>query len=98
MIGKLQVISPSSAVSNIAASVSGANHSALSQITARIDDAVTGPQHINDEQDLNLHGNHVGDLTEDAIALTCWIIVEAEHRLRYKILDVLEEIGENFEG
>lgn len=50
------------------------------------------------EQDLNAHGFHAGNLTEDTIALTCWIVVETEHRLRYKLLDLLEEIGESAEG
>ncbi|KAL2163567.1 hypothetical protein VTH06DRAFT_5625 [Thermothelomyces fergusii] len=41
-------------------------------------------------RDLNLQGTHAGDLTEEAIALTCWIAVEAEHRLRYVIFDFIE--------
>ncbi|KAL2186134.1 hypothetical protein L209DRAFT_688301 [Thermothelomyces heterothallicus CBS 203.75] len=44
---------------------------------------------------LNLQGSHSGDLTEEAIAFTCWIAVEAEHRLRYKIFDLIEEVLEN---
>jgi len=47
-------------------------------------------------RDLNLGGSHSTDLTEEAIAFTCWIAIEAEHRLRYKILDLLEEIAEYF--
>ncbi|KAK4103927.1 hypothetical protein N658DRAFT_513972 [Parathielavia hyrcaniae] len=47
---------------------------------------------------LNLEGPHSGDLTGEAIALTCWIVVEGEHRLRYKILDLLEEIAETVGG
>ena len=49
-------------------------------------------------ENLNLGGSHAGDLTEEAIAFTCWIAVEAEHRLRYKIFDLLEEVGENVGG
>jgi hypothetical protein len=97
LIGKLQVNSPSAATSNIATPLSGTDYSALSTITGRIDDAITGTQKM-DEQDLNLDGTHDGNLTVDAIALTCWIVVEAEHRLRYKILDFLEEIGESAGG
>ncbi|KAJ3537271.1 hypothetical protein NM208_g6381 [Fusarium decemcellulare] len=41
---------------------------------------------------LNLTGPHSGNLTEESIVFTCWMAVEAEHRLRYKILDLLEEI------
>ncbi|KAL2194052.1 hypothetical protein P885DRAFT_80580 [Corynascus similis CBS 632.67] len=47
---------------------------------------------------LNLQGSHSGDLTEEAIAFTCWIAVEAEHRLRYKIFDLIEEVLENMGG
>ena len=46
-------------------------------------------------RDLNLQGAHSGDITEEAIAFTCWIAVEAEHRLRYKVFDLIEEIAEN---
>lgn len=49
-------------------------------------------------KNLNLDGPHSGDLVEEAIVLTCWIALEAEHRLRYKILDLLEEIGESLGG
>jgi hypothetical protein len=47
-------------------------------------------------KDLNLQGLHSGEITEEAIAFTCWIATEAEHRLRYKILDLIEEIAEQF--
>jgi len=47
-------------------------------------------------KDLKLEGSHSGELTEEVIAFTCWIVVEAEHRLRYKILDLIEEIAEEF--
>ncbi|KAK7402699.1 hypothetical protein QQX98_011563 [Neonectria punicea] len=43
---------------------------------------------------MNAGGTHSGNLTEEAIVLTCWIAVEAEHRLRHKIFDLLEEIAE----
>ncbi|KAJ6063542.1 hypothetical protein N7499_012222 [Penicillium canescens] len=66
-------------------------------LKGRIDDAFSRTPEI-DEQDLNLHGTHAGNLTADAIALTCWIVVEAEHRLRYKVLDLFEEIGESAGG
>ncbi|KPM36924.1 hypothetical protein AK830_g9645 [Neonectria ditissima] len=49
-----------------------------------------------DSKNLNLGGSHSGDLTEEAIVLTCWIAIEAEHRLRHKIFDLLEEIAEEF--
>jgi hypothetical protein len=94
LIGKLQVRGPSED-SDVAAPLSEAGHPALSNIQGQIDDAFSGMPKI-DEQDLNLHGTHAGNLTVDAIALTCWIVVEAEHRLRYKVLDLLEEIAENF--
>lgn len=50
------------------------------------------------DKDLNLSGSHSGDLMEEALVLTCWIALEGEHRLRYKILDLIEEIGESFGG
>ncbi|KXX75489.1 hypothetical protein MMYC01_208119 [Madurella mycetomatis] len=49
-------------------------------------------------RDLNLQGPHSGDITEEATAFTCWITVEAEHRLRYKIFDIIEEIAEGLGG
>lgn len=60
------------------------------------DHGPAGPETKNDKttKNLNLGGPHSGDLTEEAIAFTCWVAVEAEHRLRYKIIDLLEEIGE----
>ncbi|KAJ6060181.1 hypothetical protein N7444_002035 [Penicillium canescens] len=96
LIGKLQMSSPS-ATSNVAAPLSKTGHLTLSNIQGRIDDAFSRTPEI-DEQDLNLHGTHAGNLTADAIALSCWIVVEAEHRLRYKVLDLFEEIGESAGG
>ncbi|KAK2739196.1 hypothetical protein FQN57_006639 [Myotisia sp. PD_48] len=49
-------------------------------------------------KNLNLDGPHSSDLLEDAMVFSCWIVVEAEHRLRYKIFDLLEEAGENAGG
>ncbi|RDW93649.1 uncharacterized protein DSM5745_00971 [Aspergillus mulundensis] len=72
------------------------NHSP--SFMTRVDAASTKPSDVKDERDLNSHGLHLGNLTEDAIAFTCWIVVEAEHRLRCKIPDFLEEAAENMEG
>jgi len=47
---------------------------------------------------LNLDGAHSGNLLEEAIVFTCWIAVEGEHRLRWKILDLLEEVAESVGG
>ncbi|KAK5659480.1 hypothetical protein OQA88_681 [Cercophora sp. LCS_1] len=47
-------------------------------------------------KDLNLQGPHSGNIVKESIAFTCWIAVEAEHRLRYKILDLIEEVAESF--
>jgi hypothetical protein len=49
-------------------------------------------------KNVNLDGPHTGDLLEETIVLTCWSAVEAEHRLRYKLLDLLQEIGETIGG
>ncbi|KAF7554372.1 hypothetical protein G7Z17_g2974 [Cylindrodendrum hubeiense] len=49
-----------------------------------------------ESQNLNIGGSHSGNVTEDAIGLTGWIAMEAEHRLRHKIIDLLEEIAEEF--
>ena len=49
-------------------------------------------------KNLNLDGQHSGDLLEEAMVFTCWIALESEHRLRYKILDVLQQIGEILGG
>ncbi|KAM0424212.1 hypothetical protein ACHAPT_010584 [Fusarium lateritium] len=45
---------------------------------------------------LNPTGPHSGNLTEETIVFTCWIAIEAEHRLRYKIFDLIEEVAEYF--
>ncbi|KAF7589137.1 hypothetical protein BBP40_004742 [Aspergillus hancockii] len=100
LIGKLQIRDSSCTLSHAPTTppLTGAGHSVFSTITARIDDTISKTQKMGEDQDLNLHGAHSSNLTEDAIALTCWIVVEAEHRLRYKVLDVLEEIGESIRG
>jgi hypothetical protein len=49
-------------------------------------------------RNVKMDGAHSGHLTEEAIAYTCWMAVEAEHRIRYKIFDLLEEIGESLGG
>ncbi|EEH05720.1 conserved hypothetical protein [Histoplasma capsulatum G186AR] len=77
----------------------GAGGSSVAAFTARVDALASNPRsRAKDEKDLNPDGLHVGNFTEDMIALSCWIVEEAEHRLRYKIFDLLEEIGENAEG
>ncbi|KAF7554463.1 hypothetical protein G7Z17_g2933 [Cylindrodendrum hubeiense] len=43
---------------------------------------------------INFDGPHSGELTEEMIVFSCWMAIEAEHRLRYKILDVLHEVAE----
>lgn len=50
----------------------------------------TVPEILNDH-DLGIAAET--DLT-DAIVLTNWIVAEAEHRLRLKVLDVLQDIAE----
>ncbi|KAM5350574.1 hypothetical protein ACJ41O_007079 [Fusarium nematophilum] len=64
------------------------------------DDDIQTKAHGNNKKtaNLNLAGPHSGNLMEESIVFTCWIAVEAEHRLRYKILDLLEEIAESFGG
>ncbi|KAK7409161.1 hypothetical protein QQX98_008654 [Neonectria punicea] len=57
-------------------------------------DSVRKRNNANGTKDPNLDRSHSGDLTEEAIVFTCWIAIEAEHRLRYKIFDVLQAIGE----
>lgn len=77
----------------------GASGSSVAAFTARVDARASNPRsRAKDEKDLDPDGPHVGNLTEDMIALSCWVVEEAEHRLRYKIFDLLEEIGENAEG
>lgn len=62
-----------------------------------LDHRLTGNKAKEDEN-INLEGRHKGDLTEEAIAFTCWMVVEAEHRLRYRIFDLLAEVAENIGG
>lgn len=67
---------------------------------SRLDNLGHGLSGTKGRLDKNVHlgGEHVGNLTEEVIAFTCWMIIEAEHRLRYKIFDLLQEVGENAEG
>jgi hypothetical protein len=51
-----------------------------------------------DGEEVNPDGFHHGDILEEAIVFSCWAVVEAEHRLRYKVLDILSEIGETIGG
>ncbi|EEQ88285.1 hypothetical protein RJZ56_000446 [Blastomyces dermatitidis] len=77
----------------------GVGGSSVAAFTRRVDALASNPHsRAKDEKDLNPDGPHVGNLTEDMIMLSCWIVAEAEHRLRYKIFDVLQEIGENAGG
>ncbi|CBF74971.1 predicted protein [Aspergillus nidulans FGSC A4] len=73
-------------------------HDRLTNLVAQVDAVNSKRSDLKDEEHLNPDGIHSGSLTEDAIAFTCWIAVEAEHRLRYKIPDFLEEVAENVEG
>ncbi|KAH7136758.1 hypothetical protein B0J13DRAFT_479401, partial [Dactylonectria estremocensis] len=50
----------------------------------------------DESKNLNVGGSHAGNLTEESIVLTCWIAMEGEHRIRHKIIDLIEEIAENF--
>ncbi|KAL6234008.1 hypothetical protein BDW75DRAFT_174565 [Aspergillus navahoensis] len=70
----------------------------LTRLISQVDVAKTKPSDIKDEEHLNPDGAHSGNLTEDAIVFTCWIAVEAEHRVRCKIPDFLEEVAEEIEG
>ncbi|KAL4789490.1 hypothetical protein BDV19DRAFT_395030 [Aspergillus venezuelensis] len=71
----------------------------LANMMAQVDAAGTVRSDIKDkEKDVNPDGAHSGNLTEEAIIFSCWIVVEAEHRLRAKIPDFLEEVAENMEG
>ncbi|KAL4866276.1 hypothetical protein BDV12DRAFT_210623 [Aspergillus spectabilis] len=71
-------------------------HDKITNFMAQVDAHNTKPSDIkDDEKDLNPDGKHSADLFEEAIAFTCWIVVEAEHRLRYKIPEFLEEVAEN---
>ncbi|KFY37475.1 hypothetical protein V494_04728 [Pseudogymnoascus sp. VKM F-4513 (FW-928)] len=46
----------------------------------------------------NLTGTHTGDIFEETVVMTCWAALEAEHRIRHTILDILIEIAENASG
>jgi hypothetical protein len=52
----------------------------------------------NGEKRANFSGTHAGNLLADAIVMTCWATAEAEHRLRHKLLDLLQEIAESAGG
>ncbi|EEH38310.2 hypothetical protein PAAG_01231 [Paracoccidioides lutzii Pb01] len=75
------------------------NGFSLTAFTCKIDALTSDPRRSSkDLRDLDPYGSHVGNLTEDRIMLSCWIVIEAEHRLQYKILDLLEEVAENSKG
>ncbi|EEU38051.1 uncharacterized protein NECHADRAFT_84488 [Fusarium vanettenii 77-13-4] len=69
------------------------------QLPAKYEAAMNGEASKSKKKEvakLNPKGPHSGNLTEEMIVFTCWIAVEGEHRLRYKIFDLLEEIAEYF--
>ncbi|KAH6884171.1 hypothetical protein B0T10DRAFT_531386 [Thelonectria olida] len=72
------------------------SHSTVSANADEVDGKQWNMGGDNGKQTLNEGGEHSGDVIEEAIVLTAWIVLEAEHRLRYKVLDVLEEIAEEF--
>lgn len=43
----------------------------------------------------NMTGTHTGDIFEEAVVMACWAALEAEHRIRHTILDILIVIAEN---
>lgn len=43
----------------------------------------------------NMTGAHTGDIFEETVVMTCWAALEAEHRIRHTILDILILIAEN---
>ncbi|KAK7427756.1 hypothetical protein QQZ08_005694 [Neonectria magnoliae] len=57
-------------------------------------DNIRKRKNANATKDPNLDRAHSGDLTEEAIVVTYWVVIEAEHRLHYKVFDVLQAIGE----
>ncbi|KAF1814241.1 hypothetical protein P152DRAFT_393064 [Eremomyces bilateralis CBS 781.70] len=72
--------------------------STLAKHTAKIDGAVSGKKK-NHHDDIEIpDGPHAGNMLEELIVLTAWIVIEAEHRLRWKIVDLIEEIGESAGG
>ncbi|KFX87209.1 hypothetical protein V490_08454 [Pseudogymnoascus sp. VKM F-3557] len=46
----------------------------------------------------NMTGTHTGDIFEEAVVMSCWAALEAEHKIRHLILDILIEIAENAGG
>jgi hypothetical protein len=67
---------------------------------SEVDEFISSParrarkRKAKEERNVNENGSHDGDLLEEAIVLTCWIVAESEHRLRHKILDFLREAAE----
>lgn len=43
----------------------------------------------------NMTGTHTGNIFEEAVVMACWAALEAEHRIRHTILDILIVIAEN---
>ncbi|KFY59595.1 hypothetical protein V496_05630 [Pseudogymnoascus sp. VKM F-4515 (FW-2607)] len=46
----------------------------------------------------NMTETHTGDIFEEAVVMTCWAALEAEHRIRHTILDILIAIAEDAGG
>ncbi|PGH21466.1 hypothetical protein AJ80_03257 [Polytolypa hystricis UAMH7299] len=95
-IGKLDAYS--GAYNPPPANHGNASGSRLAALTGKVDEKASEPlskKKKKEERDLNPDGSNTGNLTEDAIMLSGRIVAEAEHRCRYKILDILQEIGEN---
>ncbi|KAF9893949.1 hypothetical protein FE257_008920 [Aspergillus nanangensis] len=52
---------------------------------------------VDEDATTSHHVNEPSELT-DAITITCWIVVEAEHRLRMLVLDYLQQAGKEGGG
>lgn len=46
----------------------------------------------------NNTGTHTGDIFEEAVVMTCWAALEAEHKIRHTILAIIIAIAENAGG
>lgn len=96
-IGQLQIYDTINTHSETDPHTNAANGSSLADITGQIDD-VSGGMGRHKRKPVNPYGTHAGNYLEEVIAFSCWMVVEAEHRLRYKLLDLIEEAGEAADG
>jgi hypothetical protein len=95
-LGKLQIFS-SAYIGEIAVEKTAKKEDMLTENLNKVSDRAL-KKSMKEDKILNIDGAHSGNLLEEAIVFTCWIALEGEHRLRWKVIDFLEEVAESAGG